>query len=1093
MNKEKKAIVKQFLNYNPPSRSTYAIVEYIDKIRSRDKLEQIKKILTNYKKITLTEMKKKINPQAIVQTKLAGKFKNLLDGWILLANLRGKTKYAEVRIYGTRYRDGYKPDDTYKLIYRHSLNPFKINLNESKKVIEQKYKDKIYKIFLDDQQDYNSIVTGTIQAINNIKPKKYEHHFKTGSFNCLLQQMSDHYQDKLTQNRIKNLNSQYYQSGITYNDIKKVCDRIHCGIEIYDILNNLIFKYDYDDNKRKVFKYTITSLDHVEKKLELLHDMSNKKLKYIDNLQEAYEMNKYNSKIQVVKRGMNREVQYYYDEENIYKSKDWIDDDYKQYYITDDFTLEKYLFEKNNNLQFNRLYKTHDYFNFITESNQYVNEFYFLKNCSISKNSYQSSLDYGLVDNDKLDMYEINLDDVYAYDMNKNYMSYKTLDIYQKFLFPSTGKFDYYSITDEISIDLLLQKTGFIQITNLIYPNNNLGMILKELNYFRNDYVYPTPMIQFLYDNKIKFKPTAIAFTNHKEKINFSDNIIDNKFYNYIIGMMRPSEDFIKKTMRFNDKRFLQDILFYNNHDIQITPENEFICKMECKNFSNQAHISSYILAYSILPILEKLKNINYDDIVGIKVDCIMTKKDYSHLFNFDNKVGSWKLENKSNKIFQYIPEIINPKSSIKYDTWLPLTDDKIRYNKLNLIYGAAGTGKTTRWYKTFNTDERINNFKITSPNNELRLKFTDIEALTYHKLFGIGCEPSKELYHLTNVILDEVTMIPCDILEKIIKTSDEHKINLYLVGDYNPDNNQIYQLKPVMGESLIKCNFDNNITYKKHLNFIYRSENDHSHRASCNRIRGLSNSQAKATLDNDNYKKIKLDEIKNYFVIDKDIALASTNEMRKKINDMLLPLEEDYINIKFGSDEFKKKSSFKYEDKYYYRNQKLRIPKSKFNPKIMDYSYCITNHLCQGQEYDEPSKVFIIMDRFFEDNMIYVCLTRAKSKSQVILVYPDSLPTGKSFNDIIIKKLRAYKKHDKQNNREFDLNLEDVLEIYEKFKGHCKYCNTKVITENYEPFCKRQFSIDRKDNKIGHIRTNCVLSCLSCNNYGSNIKSKHI
>lgn len=70
----------------------------------------------------------------------------------------------------------------------------------------------------------------------------------------------------------------------------------------------------------------------------------------------------------------------------------------------------------------------------------------------------------------------------------------------------------------------------------------------------------------------------------------------------------------------------------------------------------------------------------------------------------------------------------------------------------------------------------------------------------------------------------------------------------------------------------------------------------------------------------------------------------------------------------------------------------------------------------------------------------------------------------------------------DKRHKRSFDLTLEFLYDLYEKQNTQCYYCNTVLNVENMNIKTFNQVSIDRKDSNLGHIKENCVLSCLHCN-----------
>jgi hypothetical protein len=53
------------------------------------------------------------------------------------------------------------------------------------------------------------------------------------------------------------------------------------------------------------------------------------------------------------------------------------------------------------------------------------------------------------------------------------------------------------------------------------------------------------------------------------------------------------------------------------------------------------------------------------------------------------------------------------------------------------------------------------------------------------------------------------------------------------------------------------------------------------------------------------------------------------------------------------------------------------------------------------------------------------------------------------------------------------------IYKLVDKCKMKCYYCKGKMTAGNS---CKTHMSIERINNNIGHIKSNSVLSCLSCN-----------
>lgn len=77
---------------------------------------------------------------------------------------------------------------------------------------------------------------------------------------------------------------------------------------------------------------------------------------------------------------------------------------------------------------------------------------------------------------------------------------------------------------------------------------------------------------------------------------------------------------------------------------------------------------------------------------------------------------------------------------------------------------------------------------------------------------------------------------------------------------------------------------------------------------------------------------------------------------------------------------------------------------------------------------------------------------------------------------------LYTVKHKDKNKNRPFDLTMDFVLNLYQKQNKQCFYCNNTLNIKNCNQKNLDQVSIDRKDSNLGHIKDNCVLSCLFCN-----------
>jgi len=79
-----------------------------------------------------------------------------------------------------------------------------------------------------------------------------------------------------------------------------------------------------------------------------------------------------------------------------------------------------------------------------------------------------------------------------------------------------------------------------------------------------------------------------------------------------------------------------------------------------------------------------------------------------------------------------------------------------------------------------------------------------------------------------------------------------------------------------------------------------------------------------------------------------------------------------------------------------------------------------------------------------------------------------------------INKKLKGYKNQDNLKNRKTDVDLNDVLKLFDQLL--CSYCDENILILYKLKLEPKQWTLDRIDNNLGHEKGNVVLSCLKCN-----------
>lgn len=81
-----------------------------------------------------------------------------------------------------------------------------------------------------------------------------------------------------------------------------------------------------------------------------------------------------------------------------------------------------------------------------------------------------------------------------------------------------------------------------------------------------------------------------------------------------------------------------------------------------------------------------------------------------------------------------------------------------------------------------------------------------------------------------------------------------------------------------------------------------------------------------------------------------------------------------------------------------------------------------------------------------------------------------------------INKKIESYKNQDKLKNRNIE-HFVDLCHVKEMLKEMtCHYCNENIFVLYKLKLYPKQWTLDRIDNNLGHVKTNVVLACLKCN-----------
>jgi hypothetical protein len=148
--------------------------------------------------------------------------------------------------------------------------------------------------------------------------------------------------------------------------------------------------------------------------------------------------------------------------------------------------------------------------------------------------------------------------------------------------------------------------------------------------------------------------------------------------------------------------------------------------------------------------------------------------------------------------------------------------------------------------------------------------------------------------------------------------------------------------------------------------------------------------------------------------------------------------------------------------------------PKRNFVP---DFSR--TTHAAQGATWNNPYAIFDWQMGIADRNWLWVALTRCRRFSDVHFYVGPPLSSTEWGID---KKLAGYVEQDAAAGRSNNMDASWIRETAKKQNYQCFFCGNKMTMFGYEAHGQEQWTVDRRDNKLGHLKHNCVLSCLHCN-----------
>ncbi len=219
-----------------------------------------------------------------------------------------------------------------------------------------------------------------------------------------------------------------------------------------------------------------------------------------------------------------------------------------------------------------------------------------------------------------------------------------------------------------------------------------------------------------------------------------------------------------------------------------------------------------------------------------------------------------------------------------------------------------------------------------------------------------------------------------------------------------------------------------------------------------------------------------------------------STTSLKFKGYDKHKSKLDDHPDLQFDNVHFVvengKRKQFLVKNQVY--TVKLISEKGKHFVKIGDTLYkrsdftnpqATTGHSCQGDTIREPYVILEANHFYATPEWFYTALTRTTQLKDVN-IYTGSSACSK-VKSKIADKLKSYIEQDYAADREYKsedyITSRWITDTLKKQNYCCSRCYTPLSLD-YSYGDPAQFSVNRHNNDLPHIKSNCEITCLSCN-----------
>lgn len=589
----------------------------------------------------------------------------------------------------------------------------------------------------------------------------------------------------------------------------------------------------------------------------------------------------------------------------------------------------------------------------------------------------------------------------------------------------------------------------------------------------------------------------------------------------------------INKTISVNQNKrsdFDDDII----DSVQYTSETQFyllnVEKQErlINGFTPIKDIIYCIQKVKILQIYNKMISLKLK-VVGIKTDCVFYEGKNEIIkqhFDLSNAVGNFKIETgkymmdsklfiKDNDLIEFIDF-----DNIKVKTF----DDEYNNKEINKYLIQNKRVMIKSLFPGSGKSQSIKNLGLKTlfilPENKLAQdilneKNENINAITFSKLFGLYANDieleKNKAFDLTDyeaIFFDEICKHSPERLKRIAYfIINNPKLLVFGGGDFKQIAPINYEGNTKYLDDCLNIIFPNQILFKE----IKRIADDKEKET----IKGIykyifETNNEKIDIVN-LCKKFNIKMVNNLSEVNTKMNLAYFNSrchnISSYINKSILKNKDDYnIGQNVVCRKYYKNKGMTLNTNYTYKilsfAKGLYKIKDETNNIVYDITtsllhnnfileYCRTIDSQQGASVSEKMTIFDLNIPYVTKEHIWVAITRNRSlKNLQIFIHPDNEVKSYTFARIkqyFTMKVHNYKKQDEKAKRIFkveDYIDEDfIFQQQKKTNNKCTYClkDLEIFIDN-DNKVKSDLTIDRIDNGLAHIKTNCKICCLTCN-----------